>query len=310
MENLNLVRQNKDLQVFEQIFKNLKNKKVIINLTNINLNENKINKKYKNNIIALNLIYDFLHNIGINQIEIDLYDFMSLNNGFDFLFYNINYYDILGDNLFLYTFQIMNLDKILKINIDTLIKNLNKLNRINILNSGRIEEINGGNKKQKGGLNIKIIYFIFLYFLFFIQAGYSNLFIENKQMMINNSRNLVSQNYSKEISTQDILTIYSEIKFEKTNNQNILFDVYSLIQSNFLFFSYFINNLINGKTIKQSLVHSTNNALVNEKTKKNPLYKSLKDYLLGKKEEKKNNKKQNGKCPKCICKCECEFNKK
>ncbi len=305
--NLVIKSSTSDLQLFKEYFEN---NQLIIQLNNIDENIN-LNEKDKYILQTLNNVSNFLRNKNINEVRINLEDLVRINEAFDFFFYNLRYYNIMGDNLFLYTFNIINLNKLFGKKL-----NINDLNNNKFLPEANV--VNGGKKKnQKGGMKKSYFYTIFLFFIFFLQAGYSKMSLPlNKSLVHINSefsKELVTINVNKKNLNTSLSVLYNEInqkqKINAKENTNE-FNVFDFIKTNYLFFSYFLYYLVlERKSIKYSFVKSYNNVYVNEKTKKNPLYKSLKDYLLKPKEEKKN-KQTNTKCPKCLCKCECEFNKK
>ncbi len=310
----NLILQKKnDLQLYKQYFEN---NEVIVLIDNIRESSN-LNKKNKNTIEILNNISNLLKSKGIDEVKINLEDLIFLNEGFDFFFNNLRYYDIMGDNLFFYTFEIMNLNKLFNKKLNIILKSLNNFNNLN-QNNERFEVIEGGKKKiQKGGIRKSYLYTIFLFFIFFLQAGYSRISLPlNKSLVQINtkySKELVTINVNKKTVNTSLSVLYNEINQKQKQNSNITtneFNIFDFINTNYLFFSHIIHYLVlQKKSLKESFLRSYNNVFVNEKTKKNPIYKSIKDYLLKPKEEKKN-KPVNNKCPKCQCKCECEFNKK
>ncbi len=330
MENsLNLIDLNlnkKELTFYKKYF--LDNTLIIRLDNHIHLKKNKSFEKIEN---GLNIIIDTLQEVGISQFKINLDDFVHLNNGIDFFLKNLEYYDLMNENLFLYTFQLMHLKNIFGEKINLFFQKLNKIKNVNLSkNSERFEELNGG--KMKGGLRIKnLLGFIFLLFLFQINLSYSNfsskatvnnavnsLSITNSRTQQSNSQSkaMITRNFSlttqstpqinMNLSPKEYVVNSNEFQLLLINNGKKKEPVQQFSKEQMFFFMFFIINYMNGKTLKESIINAYEKVYVNEKTQKSEEYKSLKDFLLGKKKKSKNNE-SNNKCRKCECKCECKF---
>ncbi len=279
--------------------KYIKNNNMNIDISNVNIVLKKNNKQKKFMITLLNQISEYLNKKGINDIKIDLVDFINFNNSIDFMYKNFNNYDIMRDNFFNYIFEIMNLKKIFGQNYQIIKNELNRSNFIPI--SNKVEVINSsGGKIKKGGFNNNTLSSLcFINYIFILMIIYCKNNINISGKLINNKKS-INQNVKLEnLFTSD------KVKIGGIEPNLLLY----LLTHNYITTNFITIEYLTGHTIKETIKKLFNKYIINKGTR---LYQSLFSYIYEKEKPNKLKSKnqKNKKCPKCLCKCECDYKSK
>jgi hypothetical protein len=302
MQNIIPYNTKSELKLYEKYFGN---NNLIINVNSINIQLNRNNKRNQFTLELINNISELLKNNGIQEIKIDLEDFINFNNSMDFMFKNLYNYELMQEHFFDYIFKLMNLNKIFGKKLQILFSQLKNLEIFNKSNRVQVIE-NGGSKIKKGGFNNKTLLSLCLInYMFILQTGFCEKNLHNNI----NQKRILNKN-----QTTNVQNIVNHISWLKINNlpktggflPSILLHLFSQnsLIANIMAFEYFT-----GHTIKEIIKNLFKKMFLNKGMQ---FYHSISKYIFGEEFVKKNKstkkKMKESKCPKCQCKCQCDYN--